>query len=88
MVIEHRRFRLNRGGNRQVNYALHMIAITQLRGIGPGKAYVAKRVASGNTKTEAIRLLRRRISDSAYRALRQDVAVALPAVEQRLLIAA
>ena len=44
------RFRLNRGGNRQVNYALHMIAVTQLRGIGPGKDYVAKRMATGNTK--------------------------------------
>jgi transposase len=82
------RFRLNRGGNRQINYALHMIAITQLRGIGPGKAYVKKRVASGNTKTEAIRLLRRRISDSVFRALRKDLAVTVTTVEQDLLIAA
>ena len=82
------RFRLNRGGNRQVNYALHMIALTQLRGIGPGKAYVAKRIASGNTKTEAIRLLRRRISDTVYRALRHDLAAVSPAAEQPLLVAA
>jgi transposase len=82
------RFRLNRGGNRQINYALHMIAITQLRGIGQGKAYVAKRVASGNSKTEAIRLLRRCISDSVYRALRKDLAVAVSATEQDLLMAA
>lgn len=73
------RFRLNRGGNRQVNYALHMIAITQLRGIGPGKAYVDKRMASGNTKTEAVRLLRRRISDTVYRALRCDLQALEPA---------
>ena len=82
------RFRLNRGGNRQVNYALHMIALTQLRGIGPGKAYVAKRIASGNTKTEAIRLLRRRISDTVYRALRHDLAAVSPAADQPLLVAA
>lgn len=34
--------RLNRGGNRQANYALHMIAVTQARGIGPGRAYLDK----------------------------------------------
>jgi len=68
------RFRLNRGGNRQLNYALHMIAVTQLRGIGPGRDYVNRRTAGGNTKTEAIRLLRRRISDTVHRALRADLA--------------
>ncbi len=40
------RFRLNRGGNRQVNAALHRIAITQWRGVGPGHAYVAHRLAT------------------------------------------
>jgi transposase len=65
------RFRLNRGGNRQVNAALHRIAVTQLRG-GPGKDYVARRVAGGSTKTEAIRALRRRISDEVYRRMLAD----------------
>jgi transposase len=65
------RFRLNRGGNRQVNAALHRIAVTQLRG-GPGKDYVERRIATGNTKTEAIRALRRRISDEVYRRLVAD----------------
>jgi hypothetical protein len=51
--------RLNRGGNRTINTALHMIAVTQACGIGPGKAYLDKRVNGGNTRTEAIRLLRR-----------------------------
>jgi transposase len=64
--------RLNRGGNRAVNCALHMIAITQTRGIGPGKPYVDKLLASGKTRTEALRLLRRRLSDAAYRALLTD----------------
>jgi transposase len=64
--------RLSRGGNRQINTALHLIAVTQLRGVGPGKAYVAKRIAAGDDKTEAVRLLRRRLSDAVYRAMLAD----------------
>ena len=64
------RFRLNRGGNRQVNAALHRIAITQWRGVGPGRAYVERRLAQGDHKTEALRLLRRRLSDEVFRRLR------------------
>src|SRR5262249_53761763 len=43
------RHRLNRGGNRQVNAALHRIAITQWRGEGPGQAYVKRRMTAGDT---------------------------------------
>ena len=64
------RHRLNRGGNRQLNVALHRIAITQLQRPGRGQDYVAKRMAGGDTKTEAIRALRRRISDEVYRRMR------------------
>jgi transposase len=64
--------RLNRGGNRTINCALHMIAITQIRGIGPGKDYVDKLLAHGKTRKEAIRLLRRRLSDVVFRALLAD----------------
>lgn len=64
--------RLNRGGNRVINCALHMIAVTQTRGVGPGKSYVEKLVGSGKSRTEALRLLRRRLSDVAYRALLAD----------------
>ena len=66
------RHRLSRSGNRQVNAALHRIAITQWRGLGPGQAYVHRRMAAGDTKTEALRLLRRRISDEVYRRLLAD----------------
>lgn len=66
------RFRLNRGGNRQANAALHRIAITQWRTVGPGRAYVERRMATGDTKTEALRLLRRRISDEVFRRLIAD----------------
>jgi transposase len=67
------RHRLSRGGNRQMNAALHRIAITQLRGVGEvGRAYVEGRMAAGDTKTEALRLLRRRLSDEVFRRLRAD----------------
>jgi transposase len=68
------RHRLNRGGNRQLNVALHRIAITQIRLAGPGRAYLDHRMASGDSRTEAIRALRRRISDEVFRRLRADEA--------------
>ena len=64
--------RLNRGGNRAMNCALHMIAVTQARGIGPGHAYLAKQQARGKDKTAALRLLRPRLSDTVFTALRTD----------------
>lgn len=76
------RHRLNRGGNRQLNAALHRIAVTQLRLVGPGRAYYEQRIAAGDTKTEAIRALRRRISDEVYRRLRGDEAIRASAVGQ------
>jgi transposase len=66
------RVRLNRGGNRTVNWALHMIAVTQARGVGPGAAYVERLLAGGKTRTEALRLLRRRLSDVVFRVLLAD----------------
>ena len=49
-----------------------MIAITQTRGIGPGGVYIEKLLATGKTRTEALRLLRRRLSDAVFAALRAD----------------
>lgn len=66
------RVRLNRGGNRQLNAALHRIAVTQLQRHGAGHAYVQRRMAAGDTKTEAIRALRRRLSDEVFRRLNLD----------------
>jgi transposase len=66
------RHRLNRGGNRQLNCALHRIAITQIRLGGPGRTYFDHQIALGHTKTEAIRALRRRISDEVFRRLLVD----------------
>jgi transposase len=66
------RHRLSRGGNRQLNVALHRIAITQLQREGPGKTYLERRRTQGDTKTEAIRALRRRISDEVFRRMHHD----------------
>lgn len=65
--------RLNRGGNRAVNCALHMIAVTQARGVGPGRAYLDKQIARGKDRVAALRLLRRRLSDVAFTAQRADL---------------
>jgi transposase len=61
------RYRRARTGNRQVNSALHRIAVTQAREPTLGRRYFERRVAQGNTRKEALRLLRRRLSDVVYR---------------------
>jgi transposase len=68
----HTRHRLSRSGNRQVNAALHHIAITQARLPGQGRDYLDRRRHAGNSNREAIRLLRRRLSDVVYRAMLAD----------------
>lgn len=69
------RHRLSRGGNRQLNAALHRIAITQMRIDDRGRTYLDRRRTAGDTKTEAIRALRRRISDEVFRRLQADEAI-------------
>jgi transposase len=64
--------RLNRGGNRNVNWALHMIAVTQARGVGPGRQYLDKQKTRGKDRTAAFRLLRRQLSDAVFSALKTD----------------
>jgi len=66
------RFRLNRGGNRQTNAALHRIAITQLRIHPDAQAFIKRRLETGSTKREALRLLKRRLSNVVYRTLIAD----------------
>src|ERR1019366_4895050 len=65
--------RVSRRGNRKLNHALHMAAITQLRNPGTqGRIYFERKVAAGKTKKEAIRSLKRQISNSVYRQLLLD----------------
>ena len=62
-----RRHRLNTRGNRQLNHALYMIAVTQVGHDTPGRDYYQRKIAEGKTKNEAMRALIRRISDAVYR---------------------
>lgn len=66
------RFRLNRGGNRQTNAAIHRIAVTQIRCHPDARAFMARRLAKGDTKKEALRALKRRLSDVVYRTMIKD----------------
>ena len=63
------RHRLNRGGNRQGNMALHRIAIVRLGYHQPTRDYVAKKTREGKSKLEIIRCLKRHIAREAYKAL-------------------
>ena len=66
------RVRLNRCGNRQINTALHRIAITQIRHPGPGQTYYLKKRTEGKTKKEALRCLKRHIARNVVHRLRAD----------------
>jgi transposase len=66
------RHRLNQRGNRKLNWAIHVVAISQLRHDTLGRAYYDRKVAEGKTSKEAIRALKRRLSDVIYRHLVAD----------------
>ncbi len=68
------RHRLNRGGNRRLNFALHVAALVQIRFEGPGRDYYLRKLAAGKTPLEAMRCLKRRLSDVVFRALLDDLA--------------
>ena len=69
---DRRRHRLNPRGNRKLNHALHIAAVTQLRYPSEGRDYYQKKLAEGKTSKEAIRALKRRISHVVYRRLLAD----------------
>jgi transposase len=68
----HKRHRLNPRGNRILNHAIHIAAVTQLRHDTNGRTYYDKKIVEGKTPKEAIRALKRRISDAVYRRLIAD----------------
>ena len=74
------RHRLNRGGNRRLNYALHVAALVQIRFPGPGQDYYARKRAEGKKPLDAMRCLKRRLSDVVLHAVQQDL-------QQRLQVA-
>jgi transposase len=72
-------YRLSLRGNRRLNHAVHMAAITQIRHKhSDGRAYYQRKLAEGKTHKEALRCLKRRISDAIYARLRADARKAGP----------
>ena len=69
------RQRLDRGGNRQLNCALHRIAVTQGRVHHPAKEYLARKQAEGKSRMEALRCLKRQLARTVLRALRPPTPV-------------
>jgi transposase len=67
-----KRHRLNPRGDRQLNHAIHMAAVTQVRNDTPGRAYYLRKQAEGKSREEALRALKRRISDAVYQRLLAD----------------
>lgn len=68
-----KRHRLNRGGNRQLNYALHVMALARCRGDADTKAYVMRLREHGKSDKEAMRCLKRQLSNVVFRQLQSDV---------------
>jgi transposase len=73
---DQQRHRLSRAGNRRINRVLHIMAVVQLRHDTPGRAYYRRRRAEGKTPMEAMRSLKRRLSDVVYRQMIRDAKTA------------
>ena len=73
-------YRLSLRGNRRLNHAIHMAAITQIsHAHSDGRGYYERKIAEGKTHKEALRCLKRRISDAIYARLRADARTAAAA---------
>jgi transposase len=66
------RHRLSLAGNRKLNYALHMVAVCQARSDARGCTYYCKKIGEGKSRKEALRCLKRRVSDAVFRSLLAD----------------
>jgi transposase len=69
---KHRRHRLDRGGNRQLNCALHPIAVTQARIHPPARAYLERKQNEGKSRREAFRCLKRQLARTVYTTLKNE----------------
>jgi transposase len=72
-----RRHRLSRVGDRQLNYALHVVAIAQIRRDTVGRAYYQRKRAAGKGHLEALRCLKRQLADIIYRIMLRDTGTSL-----------
>lgn len=67
-----KRHRLNPRGDRQLNHAIHMAAVTQVGHDTAGRVYYLRKQAEGKTRKEALRALKRQLSDAVYQRLIDD----------------
>jgi len=72
------RHRLSRAGDRQLNYALHVMVMAQIKRATPGRDYYQRKRAAGKTHKEAMRCLKRRLADVVYRTMIHDTEASLP----------
>jgi transposase len=72
---KHQRHRLDRGGNRQLNCALHRIAVTQGRVHGPARAYLERKQSEGKSRREALRCLKRQLARTVYTSLKTEASL-------------
>jgi len=79
---DHIRHRLSRAGNRRMNHVLYVAAISQIRQDSEGRRYYRRKLAQAKTPKEALRCLKRRLSDLVYRQLRADAVTAAAAQAQ------
>jgi hypothetical protein len=84
---DQQRHRLSRAGNRRINRVLHIMAIVQLRHDTDGRAYFRRKVAAGKTSMEAMRCLKRRLSDAVYRQMTTDAEAAAAVNSEALKVA-
>jgi transposase len=76
-------YRLSRRGNRQLNHAIHMAAVTQIRHRhSEGRVFYDRKIAEGKTPKEALRALKRRVSDALYARLLHDARRSAKAAER------
>ena len=73
------RFRLDRGGNRQLNAAVHRVAVTQLRCHPPAQDYINRRLSEGKTKREALRALKRHLVRTIFNTMTTTSGTPAPA---------
>ncbi|MEV0611524.1 transposase [Polymorphospora rubra] len=71
------RHRLSRAGDRQLNYALHVMAMAQIKQATQGRDYYQRKRAAGKTHKEAMRCLKRRLADVVYRTMIKDTETSL-----------
>ncbi|MDG9678323.1 transposase [Micromonospora sp. DH14] len=69
---DQKRHRLSRAGNQRINRALHIMAVVQLRNRTEGRAYFDTKKAAGKTSMEAMRALKRRLSNVVYARMHAD----------------